>query len=398
MRSASFRPGSGLDSGGGGEQVSAIMSNFGMILGLVGIGLVNPAAGLEWRFEPVAGPPNKLVWQTDYAPTHYYLFQSPDLLDWAAVPAFPKPGTGGAMEFAFTPASRGFFKIIPGRAAPDGFVLIPAGSFQMGDQSNPLEGTSDELPVHSVDVSAFFMAKYEVTKELWDTVRTWGETHGYTDLAVGAAKAANHPVQTISWYDMVKWCNARSEMESLTPCYTTGGNTFRTGTSSNVGCNWTANGYRLPTEAEWEKAARGGLNARHFPWGNTISHSQATYYATTSYPYDVNPTQGYHPTYKTGGEPFTAPVGSFAANGYGLFDMAGNVWECCWDRPGAYTAAAQTNPRGATTGPYVAYKVARGGSYYDDALYCRVAYRDSFYVTATDASKDFYHGFRPVRN
>jgi formylglycine-generating enzyme required for sulfatase activity len=98
-------------------------------------------------------------------------------------------------------------------------VLIPAGNFQMGK-----DGIA--TPVHTVFVSAFYMAKYEVTKELWNSVRAWGmaERRGYTDLGTGngsyAFKGENHPVHSITWYDMVKWCNARSEMENLTPCYT----------------------------------------------------------------------------------------------------------------------------------------------------------------------------------
>ena len=136
-------------------------------------------------------------------------------------------------------------------SAPDGFALIPAGSFQMGDQSNPLVGSGGERPVHAVYVSAFYMGKYEVTKELWDTVRAWGLNNGYTDLPVGndyyTSKGANHPVHSISWDTMVKWCNARSEKENLTPCYTVSGVIYMTGSSAPV-CNWNGNGYRLPSE------------------------------------------------------------------------------------------------------------------------------------------------------
>ena len=259
---------------------------------------------------------------------------------------------------------------------PDGFALIQAGSFSMGDT---LDGLSSALPVHTVQVSAFYMAKNLVTKADWDAVRTWGLTYGYTDLSAGEGKSANHPVQTITWYDMVEWCNARSEKEGLTPCYTVGGAVYRTTNSDAVVCNWSANGYRLPAEAEWEKAARGGLSGKRFPWGDTISESQANYYGYTSgYSYDLGP-NGYNSIGSIGGTyPATSPVGSFAANGYGLYDMAGNVWEWCWDWWGSYTAGSQTDPRGVTSG---SYRVARGGYWYGSAGDCRVADRGCYNPT-----------------
>ena len=256
------------------------------------------------------------------------------------------------------------------------FVLIPAGSFEMGDSLG--DGTSDELPVHTVQVSAFHMAKYEVTKALWDDVRTWGLIHGYTDLSVGAGKAATHPVQTITWHDMVKWCNARSEKEGLTPCYYTDAAqtaVFKTGPNNidNTMVKWTADGYRLPTEAEWEKAERGGLSGKRFPWGDRISQNQANYYGDpSSYTYDDGPS-GYNSIGSIGGtNPATSPVGSFAANGYGLYDMAGNVKEWCWDWHGSYTAGSQTDPRGPSSG---SRRVARGGIWISFAYSCRVAER-----------------------
>ena len=260
--------------------------------------------------------------------------------------------------------------------APDGFALIPAGSFQMGDQSNPLVGGGYELPVHSVYVSEFYMAKHEMTKELWDEVRAWGLNNGYTDLPVGnasvASKGANHPVHSINRYSTAKWCNARSKKEGLTPCYDVSGATYKTG-SHDADCNWTANGYRLPTEAEWEKAARGGLVGQNFPWGNTISHSRANYYAQPdSFAYDVSATSGYHPSYTADGSPYTAPVEGFGPNGYGLYNMSGNVVEWCWDWSNGYATGAQTDPRGGAWG---AGRVHRGGSWHGNPNGCRVAIR-----------------------
>ncbi|MCX6874874.1 MAG: SUMF1/EgtB/PvdO family nonheme iron enzyme [Verrucomicrobia bacterium] len=273
------------------------------------------------------------------------------------------------------------------------FSLIPAGNFSMGD---PLDGMTDAMP-HTVSVSAFYMQKKGVTKADWDAVRAWGLTHGYTDLAAGAGKAADHPVQTISWYDVVKWCNARSEQDGLTPCYYTDAAqtlVFKTGSNSigNTMVKWAANGYRLPTEAEREKAARGGLAGLRFPWGNIISHTEANFYNGGGETYQTGST-GYHPTYAAGGTPYTSPVGSFAPNGYGVYDMAGNVWEWCWDwYDAAYygTPASLTDPVG---GPSGSYRVVRGGSWGHYAYDCRAAHR---YDDGPGVANNSL-GFRPVR-
>ena len=272
-------------------------------------------------------------------------------------------------------------------AVPADFALIPGGSFQMGDA---LDGLSN-APVVTVAVSAFYMGQYEVTKAEWDEVRTWGLSNGYTDLPSGGGKAANHPVHSINWYAMVKWCNARSEQAGRTPCYTVSGSTYRTGSSDAVVCDWTATGYRLPTEAEWEKAARGGATGQRFPWGATISHANANYRGDgDSDSYDVNPFTDprYHPDYVSGDTPYTSPVGSFAANGYGLYDMAGNVYERCWDwyASSSYSDGA-ADPRGAASG---SYRVRRGGGWGFSANYCRVASR----INGIPSFSFFSDGFR----
>ena len=264
---------------------------------------------------------------------------------------------------------------------PSGMVLIPAGSFQMGDTFNDSPDYWGERPVHTVYVSAFYMDRTEVTKALWDEVYQWAIGHGYSFDSAGSGKAANHPVHSIDWYDMVKWCNARSEKEGRTPAYYTSVaqvTVYRSG-QVNVQNDWVKwnGGYRLPTEAEWEKAARGGASGKRFPWGDTITHSQANYYSYWEsghpyYAYDVSPTRDYHPTYATGGMPYTSPVGSFSSNGYGLYDMAGNVWEWCWDWYGSYSSGSQTDPRGPASG---SYRVIRGGGWGDYAIHCRAADR-----------------------
>ncbi|MEI7940818.1 MAG: SUMF1/EgtB/PvdO family nonheme iron enzyme [Verrucomicrobiota bacterium] len=256
---------------------------------------------------------------------------------------------------------------------PGGMALIPAGNFTMGDCMGDY---TSELPLHSVYVSAFYMDKYPVTKSLWDEVYSWAITHGYTFDYAGSGKASTHPVQTIDWYDCVKWCNARSEKEGRVPAYYTDAGLsvrYRSGQVAPY-VNWSS-GYRLPTEAEWEKAARGGASGQRFPWGNTITHSQANYYSSSSYPYDTSPTRGYHATFNDGVYPYTSPVGYFAANGYGLYDMSGNVWQWCWDWWGSYSSGSQTDPRGATSG---SYRVIRGGCWGGHAISCRAAYRGGY--------------------
>jgi formylglycine-generating enzyme required for sulfatase activity len=285
------------------------------------------------------------------------------------------------------------FLLTVNSAAPTGFALIPQGAFTMGDS---LDGDSN-APTRTVTLDAFYMGKYEVTKAEWDEVRTWGLSNGYSDLAAGSGKASNHPVQSITWYMMVKWCNARSQKEGLTPAYYTNDaqtTIYKTGSvnMTNAQVKWSASGYRLPTEAEWEKAARGGLSGKRFPWGDTISHSQANYFANSVYSYDSSGSvNNFHPTYATESWPYTSPVGAFAANGYGLFDMTGNVWEWCWDWYGTYAAGSQTNPRGTTSGTY---RVCRGGGSDYGADDCRVAVRGG--TGPTDAGGHI--GFRVLRS
>ncbi len=280
----------------------------------------------------------------------------------------------------------------------DSMVLIPAGSFNMGNCMDPNEGWDVEVPVHSVYVSAFYMDKYEVTKSTWDDVYTWAVANGYSFDHAGSGKAADHPVQTINWYDCIKWCNARSEKEGKTPYYYTDATkttVYKTGNIdiANDWVNWEANGYRLPTEAEWEKAARGGASGHRFPWSDadTITHSRANYNSDSYYSYDVSPTRGYHPDYNEGTWPYTSPVGSFAPNGYGLYDMAGNVWEWCWDWYGDsyYSTTPDSNPRGPAMGTS---RVLRGGGWFHYAFSSRCADRDG----STPASGSVDIGFRCV--
>jgi sulfatase modifying factor 1 len=261
---------------------------------------------------------------------------------------------------------------VPGDA--DNFALIPAGSFTMGDSFN--EGASYERPTHTVQVSGFYMGKHEVSWQLWQEVRDWAVSNGYSELSgVGSGKGNEHPVHSVSWYDVVKWCNAASERAGLEPVYyvSNGGAVYKSGTSVYI--DYSKQGYRLPTEAEWEKAARGGESSQRFPWGDTISHTHANYYEYTGYSYDSGDGTGYHPSYNDGSTPYTAPVGSFTANGYGLYNMGGNVLEWCNDWYGSsyYSSSPGTDPQGPSTG---SRRVLRGGGWSGRALSCRVAGRN----------------------
>jgi len=262
-----------------------------------------------------------------------------------------------------------------GLSIPSGMAFIPAGTFQMGDTFN--EGYSSELPVHSVYLDAYYMDKYEVTKSLWDSVRGWAVAQGY-DLIAGSGKAPDHPVQTVNWYDCVKWCNARSQQEGRTPCYYTNAGLTTVYKSGEVApyVKWDANGYRLPTEAEWEKAARGGSSGHRFPWSDTdtIQHARANYYSSSSLSYDTSPTRGFHPAFATGDYPYTSPVGYFAPNAYGLFDMAGNVLDWChdWSSDTYYSVSPGSIPTGPASGTY---RVLRGGFWDRSPSYCRSAAR-----------------------
>jgi formylglycine-generating enzyme len=280
-------------------------------------------------------------------------------------------------------------------ATPSGMALVPAGWFTMGDTFT--EGITDERPTHFVYVSAFYMDKCEVTKSLWDEVDSWAITHGYSFGRDRFGKANNYPVLMVTWYDVVKWCNARSEKENLTPCYYTDTNltvVYKTGQVTNPYVNWSASGYRLPTEAEWEKAARGGASGHRFPWSDadTIQHSRANYMSSTNLAYDTSSTRGHHPAFHDVYiEIYTSPAGYFTPNGYGLYDMAGNVWEWCWDWYGLYGSGSETDPRGPTSG---SERVDRGGSWNFNAIYCRSALRDHF----NPAHRFLSVGFRSARS
>ncbi|MGA1529420.1 MAG: formylglycine-generating enzyme family protein [Kiritimatiellia bacterium] len=348
---------------------------------------------LEEIYQKVSflGPAQTLSATTTAILAGYYNSTSLDVIDADLVASNIR---SGVVIFGITGTYIGDSTTNQPPPAPAGMSLIPAGEFVMGDTFG--EGGSDELPLHTNTISAFYMDKYEVTKALWEEVKAFTGSYGYTYSNTGLGKATNHPVHTVNWFDVVKWCNARSQRDGLAPVYYTDAGfttVYKTGEIAPF-ANWSANGYRLPTEAEWEKAARGGLAAQRFPWGDTISHSNANYYAYLSgYSYDVNPTEGYHPIFNIGNQPYTSPVGYFAPNGYGLYDMSGNVWEWCWDwySSSYYSSSPSTDPRGPSSG---SYRVLRGGSWIVTAYVTRVAIRDYYYLPDVES---YAIGFRCAR-
>ena len=229
-------------------------------------------------------------------------------------------------------------------------VFVEGGTYQMGSN----DGDGDEKPVHSVTVSSFYIGKYEVTQKQWKDVMGKNPSNW---------KGDNLPVENVSWYDVVEFCNKLSEREGLTPCYT--------GSGDNIRCNFKANGYRLPTEAEWEYAARGGKKSK-------------------GYKYSGSNTLGDVGWFKDNSGKKTHDVGGKRANELGIYDMSGNVWEWCWDQYGSYSSGEQTNPTGPATG---SSRVIRGGYWYNSAYYCEVAFRS---YSAPSVS-NYYIGFRLCR-
>lgn len=338
----------------------------------------------ELTFNVVPGYTNYTV---EWAPT----VNGPWTNSWAQLTQLSPPGNQHTVQVPM------FYRV---RALGSGLVTLPSrmghvppGEFLMGDN---FAAGGDVRPVRPVTLSAFFVEKHEVTIALWNEVCQWGLAHGYEFDSPSLLGATNHPVSDIHWYDAVKWCNARSEKESLSPAYFTSethATVYRTGwlDLNNADVEWTGNGYRLPTEAEWEKAARGALAGQHYPWASGapdylihITGDQANYWNSGD-PYDNGATPvGFYDGHQS-------VAGQRMANGFGLFDMAGNVSEMCWDRSAAYPSSAQTDPRGPDTGDR---RVTRGGSWYDSAYDLRCATRKSFLPWLGGGQ----HGFRCVRS
>ena len=240
------------------------------------------------------------------------------------------------------------------------FIFVEGGTFN--------NGTSD------VTISSFYIDKYELTQAGYEAVM--GVNPSYF------AGNPNRPVEQVSWFNAIEYCNRRSMQEGLTPAYSystygtdpsnwpSGWNTIAAN-HTNVSCNWSANGYRLPTEMEWMFAAKGGNQSQGYTYSGSNDINAVAWYSSNSF----NTTHA---------------VGTKAANELGTFDMSGNVWEWVWDIYGSYPGGSQTDPHGATSG---SYRVWRGGSWYSHADGCTVSYRTTTYATVSNGSV----GFRCVR-
>jgi formylglycine-generating enzyme required for sulfatase activity len=223
-------------------------------------------------------------------------------------------------------------------------------------------GDGAEKPVHQVTISRdFYMSKYEITQAQYIAVM---------DTNPSSFNGDNLPVERVSWYNAVEFCNKLSVLEGLENCYTING--------TDVQCNWNAKGYRLPTEAEWEYACKAGTTTDFY--NGSLTNPECT-------PLDNNLDQiGWY----CGNSGYsTHTVGQKAPNSFGLYDMSGNVWEWCWDWYGTYDNTSVTDPNGALSG---SARVARGGGWYDLAFDCRSANRGG----NDPDNRSFNLGFRVV--
>jgi formylglycine-generating enzyme required for sulfatase activity len=252
----------------------------------------------------------------------------------------------------------------PVRNVPANMALVEGGTFQMGSTN----GGNDEKPVHTVTVKSFYMGKYVVTQKEWrDIMGTTVaqqrdmEERSWTLYGTGD----NYPMYYVNWYEAVEYCNRLSLKEGLVPAYR--------GSGDSITCDFNATGYRLPTEAEWEYAAKGGNKnflSYEYAGGNSVDRVAW---------YDGNSGSSTH------------PVGTKQPNDLDLYDMSGNLWEWCWDWYERYSSGSQTDPRGASSGTH---RILRGGSWGNSAAGVRSACR----ANNSPSSRGSLMGFRLVRN
>jgi len=266
--------------------------------------------------------------------------------------------TSGNHEFEISEITSITFETEP-PPPPEDMILVEGGTFQMGDRFN--EGGDDEIPLHNVTLSSFYIAETEITQSDYEDLMG-------TNPASGFGVGDNYPVYSVSWYDALDYCNALSLQYGLTPCYS--------GSGTTIECDWNANGYRLPTEAEWEYAARGGSNnTDNYKYsGTTQNLEDYAWFLSNNTPNGCK------------------EVATKLPNQLGIFDMSGNEWEWCWDWHNAsyYNSSPDVNPHGPDDGNY---RIRRGGPWGHVEYRSRVAFRAG--TVPWDSGVDI--GFRTVR-
>ncbi|MDQ1265617.1 MAG: hypothetical protein QG635_768 [Bacteroidota bacterium] len=244
-------------------------------------------------------------------------------------------------------------------------ILIPAGIFKMGN-TGAYSGSTDEKPVNDVSLTKdYLMSVYEITQFQYKEIMGKNPSNFKED---------NLPVEMVAWYDAIEFCNKLSEKEGLMPCYS--------GSEPNIVCDWNANGYRLPTEAEWEYACKAGTD-NDFYNGNMTNSGCSP----------IDTTLNKIGWYCGNSDIKTYEVGQKEPNAFGLYDMTGNVSEWCWDwySRNYYSSIIDINPTGPSKG---SERVIRGGSWGSSAMYCRSAARGSYFTK----NHSQIIGFRIVRS
>ncbi len=239
-------------------------------------------------------------------------------------------------------------------AQPLDLIFVEGGSFAMGCFDPRIPCDDDESELRDVTVYAFYISTTEITQGLWEDIM--GNN-------ISIVREPSLPANNISWYDAVKFCNNLSLKYNLNPCYTIRG--------QKVTCNFKANGYRLPTEAEWEYAARGGKSGKMKLFSGNDDPLQVGWYRENS-----------------NGK--MRPPKQKSPNELGIFDMSGNLWEWCWDWYAPYSGEQVIDPKGPDKGTG---KVLRGGSWNYDSKSARNSNR--FYTSPNSRSATF--GFRVVK-
>jgi len=290
------------------------------------------------------------------------------------------PGTSEwVCNASLTPFSYG----LTGPSTDITMISIPAGSFVMGSlaEEDDKDGWSLAKPQRTVNISAFQMSETEVTQRQWENIMDWNESWFRDD---------DHPVEFVTWFDCVYFCNQLSEALGYTKCYTmTNVAYYRVHIEwADVICDWDADGYRLPTEAEWEYACRAGTTTQYY-WGDSSDESIMKQYCWYS-----NNTYDGRWTHPHADEWGTQPVGRRISNAFGLYDMSGNVSEQCWDWSDSDYYESRPDLDSDPTGPSSGYyRASRGGCWASGVWGCRSATRG----ISLQEFGEFHLGFRIVR-